>query len=75
MPGGAVCRWRRPVWDEHEAILQAINCGAAALAERLAREHCAGASDHMATQLTCQVRTLPERLAWQGAMTRLAYQP
>jgi len=54
---------RRPVWDEHEAILQAINCGDADLAERLAREHCARASDHIATQLTRQVRPLPERLA------------
>ena len=54
---------RRPVWDEHEAILQAINGGDADLAERLAREHCARASDHIATQLTRQVRTLPERLA------------
>ena len=58
---------RRPVWDEHEAILQAINCGEADLAERLAREHCARASDHIATQLTRQVRPLPERLAWQVA--------
>ena len=56
---------RRPVWDEHEAIVQAINCGDADLAERLAREHCARASDHIATQLTRQVRTLPERLAWR----------
>ena len=54
---------RRPVWDEHEAILQAINGGDADLAERLAREHCARASDHIATQLTRQVRPLPERLA------------
>src|SRR5947209_5917147 len=54
---------RRPVWDEHEAILQAINCSDADLAERLAREHCARASDHIATQLTRQVRPLPERLA------------
>ena len=59
---------RRPVWDEHEAILQAINCGDADLAERLAREHCARASDHIATQLTRQVRPLPERLAGQVAV-------
>jgi DNA-binding GntR family transcriptional regulator len=58
---------RRPVWDEHEAILQAINCGDADQAERLAREHGAHASDHIATQLTHHVRTLPERLAWQAA--------
>ena len=54
---------RRPVWDEHEAIWQAINCGDADQAEQLAREHCARASDHIASQLTCQGRTLPERLA------------
>jgi DNA-binding GntR family transcriptional regulator len=58
---------RRPVWDEHEALLQAINGGDADLAERLAREHCARASAHIATQLTRHVRTLPERLAWQVA--------
>ena len=60
---------RRPVWDEHEAILQAINCGDADQAERLAREHCGRASDHIAAQLTRHVRPLPERLAG-GAMTR-----
>ena len=54
---------RRPVWDEHAAIVQAINGGDADQAERLAREHCARASDHIATQLTRQVRPLPERLA------------
>jgi len=56
---------RRPVWDEHEAILQAINCGDADLAERLARENCSRASDHIATQLTRHGRTVPERLTWQ----------
>jgi DNA-binding GntR family transcriptional regulator len=54
---------RRPVWDEHEAILQAINCGDADRAERLAREHCERAGDHIATQLTRHVRALPERSA------------
>ena len=58
---------RRPVWDEHAAILQAINGGDADEAERLAREHCARASDHIATQLTRHGRPLPERLAWQAA--------
>jgi DNA-binding GntR family transcriptional regulator len=57
---------RRPVWDEHEAILQAINCGDTDQAERLAREHCARASDHIATQLTRHGRPLPERLARQA---------
>jgi DNA-binding GntR family transcriptional regulator len=54
---------RRPVWDEHETILQAINCGDADRAERLAREHCERAGDHIATQLTRHVRALPERPA------------
>ena len=58
---------RRPVWDEHEAIVQAINGGDADLAERLAREHCARASTHIASQLTGQGRPLPERLARQVA--------
>jgi len=56
---------RRPVWDEHEAIVQAINGGDADLAEWLAREHCARSSDHIASQLTRQVRPLPEQLTWQ----------
>jgi DNA-binding GntR family transcriptional regulator len=59
---------RRSVWDEHEVILQAINCGDADLAERLAGEHCARASDHIATQLTGHARALPEHLAWQVAV-------
>ena len=58
---------RRPVWDEHAAIVQAINSGEADLAERLAREHCARASAHIATQLTHHGRPLPERLARQVA--------
>jgi DNA-binding GntR family transcriptional regulator len=56
---------RRPVWDEHAAILQAINSGEADLAERLAREHCARASDHIAPQLARHGRPLHERLARQ----------
>lgn len=59
---------RRSVWDEHEAILQAINGGDADLAERLACEHCARASDHIATQLTRHVHPLPEPLAPQVAV-------
>jgi DNA-binding GntR family transcriptional regulator len=58
---------RRPVWDEHAAIVQAINSGEADLAERLAREHCARASDHIASQLTRHGRPLPERLTWPAA--------
>jgi DNA-binding GntR family transcriptional regulator len=56
---------RRPVWDEHEAILQAINCGDADQAERLAREHCVRAGHHITAQLTQHVRTRPARRAAQ----------
>jgi DNA-binding GntR family transcriptional regulator len=47
---------RRAVWDEHEAILQAIDRGDADRAERLAREHCERAGQHIAAQLTRHVR-------------------
>jgi len=60
--------WRRAVWDEHEAILQAINGGEADRAERLAREHCERAGDHIATQLTRHVLPLPERPAWRAEL-------
>jgi hypothetical protein len=55
---------RRAVWDEHTAIVQAINDGDADLAEQLARQHCERAGEHIAAQLTQHVRTLPECLAW-----------
>jgi DNA-binding GntR family transcriptional regulator len=54
---------RRVVWDEHEAILQAINRGDADRAERLAREHCERAGHHIVAQLTRHVPTRPERTA------------
>jgi DNA-binding GntR family transcriptional regulator len=57
---------RHSVWDEHGAILQAINGAEADLADRLAREHCARASDHIATQLTRDGNPQPERPARQG---------
>ena len=56
---------RRAVWDEHEAILQAINRGDTARAERLAHAHCTRAGHHIAAQLTRHERTLPERPALQ----------
>jgi DNA-binding GntR family transcriptional regulator len=59
---------RHAVWDEHEAILQAINGGEAERAERLAREHCEHAGDHLAAQLTRHVRTLPEPPAVQAEL-------
>jgi DNA-binding GntR family transcriptional regulator len=47
---------RAVVWDEHEAILNAINRGDAALAERLARDHGESAGNNLAAQLNLHVR-------------------
>jgi DNA-binding GntR family transcriptional regulator len=63
---------RRTVWDEHTAILQAIHAGDADLAERLARQHCERAGEHIASQLTQHVRTLPDCLAWAGGTSMSA---
>ncbi|MEQ1880602.1 MAG: GntR family transcriptional regulator [Burkholderiales bacterium] len=42
---------RQTVWDEHEAILKAINKGDAERAERLARQHGEDAGQHFAGEL------------------------
>ena len=47
---------RDTVWDEHEAILQAINRGDADRAERLARTHGEEAGDHLVQELGRHVR-------------------
>ena len=47
---------RAPIWDEHEAILQAIARGDAARAERLARSHCEAASVHLCGQMSRHVQ-------------------
>ena len=44
------------VWDEHEAILAAVNAGEAAKAETLARRHCEGAGRILSTQLQATMR-------------------
>ena len=44
-------RQRSTVWDEHEAIAQAIRQGDAELAARLIAAHSATASDHLAARL------------------------
>ena len=45
-----------PIWDEHEAIFEAINAGDAAKAEALARRHCEGAGKILSTQLQATIR-------------------
>jgi DNA-binding GntR family transcriptional regulator len=59
---------RRSVWDEHEAILQAVSSGEADRAEQLARAHCEGAGRHIAAQLAQHVRTRPVRRAAQAEL-------
>ena len=44
------------VWDEHKAILEAINAGDATRAEALARRHCDGAGKILSTQLQATIR-------------------
>ena len=39
------------VWDEHQAILEAVNAGEAVRAERLAREHCEAAGRFLSARL------------------------
>ncbi|MFN0039741.1 MAG: GntR family transcriptional regulator [Burkholderiales bacterium] len=47
---------RETIWDEHEAILKAINRGDAERAERLARKHGEDAGHHFAVELDRQAR-------------------
>lgn len=51
----------RSVWDEHEAILSAINGGDAERAERLAREHCENAGSSLARQINDHLRVLTSK--------------
>ena len=50
-----------PIWDEHEAILAAINAGDAAKAEALARRHCEGAGKTLSTQLQATIQRKASR--------------
>jgi DNA-binding GntR family transcriptional regulator len=43
------------VWNEHQAILEAVNAGDAARAERLARQHCEGAGRALQAALTASL--------------------
>jgi DNA-binding FadR family transcriptional regulator len=47
---------RASVWDEHEAILKAINRGDADRAEKLARGHGESAGRHLSSELQKQAR-------------------
>jgi DNA-binding GntR family transcriptional regulator len=47
------------VWDEHQAIVDAINAGDAPAAERRAREHCEAGGRVLATRLKDRARAAP----------------
>jgi DNA-binding GntR family transcriptional regulator len=56
---GAVLRTadaRESVWDEHQAILEAINAGDAVRAEQRARQHCEAAGHALSARLTERAR-------------------
>lgn len=61
---------RASVWDEHEAILEAIDAGDAERAERLARQHGEAAGHNLAARLTQRAHQseLPETHATQETM-------
>ncbi|MFT3954723.1 MAG: GntR family transcriptional regulator [Piscinibacter sp.] len=54
---------RESVWDEHEAIAQAIAAGDAERAERLMREHAARASEHITRHLGAASRAAGDPIA------------
>lgn len=47
------------VWDEHQAIVDAINAGDAPAAERRAREHCEAGGRVLYSRLNDRVRAVP----------------
>jgi DNA-binding GntR family transcriptional regulator len=50
---------REHVWDEHQAILEAINAGDASRAERLARQHCEAAGRALSAALADRLAAAP----------------
>jgi DNA-binding GntR family transcriptional regulator len=57
---------RETVWDEHQAIAEAIAAGDAERAEQLMKQHCHRAADHVARQLDAVAQNLPETRHRQG---------
>jgi DNA-binding GntR family transcriptional regulator len=63
---------RDSVWDEHQAIADAITAGNAERAERLMRQHCGKASAYMVAQLATSPGASPgkQALVARGPATR-----
>lgn len=51
---------REPVWDEHEAIANAVNLGDAALAEQLMQRHCSHSSTNMGAQMDSNAKSVAD---------------
>jgi len=58
------------IWDQHEAILNAVIAGDAAAAERLAREHISHASDALAAGLASFPKVQPIAVASRRTRSR-----
>jgi DNA-binding GntR family transcriptional regulator len=54
---------RDPVWDEHEAIANAVSNGDVDLAERLMQRHCSHSSANMGAQMDSNAKSLANDLA------------
>ena len=54
---------RDPVWDEHEAIANAVSSGDVDLAERLMQRHCSHSSANMGAQMDSNAKSLANGLA------------
>ncbi|MDR7148364.1 DNA-binding GntR family transcriptional regulator [Hydrogenophaga palleronii] len=54
---------REPVWDEHEAIANAVNGGDAERAEQLMQHHCSRASTNLGAQMDSNAKSIGEGMA------------
>jgi DNA-binding GntR family transcriptional regulator len=54
---------REPVWDEHEAIANAVNLGDAKRAEQLMQHHCSRASTNLGAQMDSKAKSLADGMS------------
>jgi DNA-binding GntR family transcriptional regulator len=58
---------RAAIWDQHEAMLDAISAGNSELAQQLALHHCEAAGDSLARQLASQQSLAPSNAVAGGS--------
>ncbi|MBA4267315.1 MAG: hypothetical protein C0453_19740 [Comamonadaceae bacterium] len=54
---------REPVWDEHEAIANAVASGDVTLAEELMLRHCSHSSTNMGAQMDSNAKSVADGVA------------